>query len=508
MSATDASITSAIKIGEHCFYLDNRSPVRLGCDSLDDFERMHERIFSTPDLKKQYPLDRVKSLCVRYLPFSGPALDGITSRDRRDLLSILMLYRDNIATNSAASNGKSLLQSRFPAYLPSVKALIEQLTKSSVQQADKLKGLLEKFDDKKIPFIIMRLAWFLTHRDKIQEGDVEEWTNLLESIQSLKLDELIQSLNSFKEDTALPSMDEFKEAGDVEALATKKPIDGVAPQFEALLKILTAKGYLDSSFDQERLEKRLPRSLIPKDANSSSFRMLSPLFTMVFGVYDPVVIKFIESITVDESLPAMLVPLMKLSHIMNYLWTLPNDDPKRDRLFRITVDKNIVEYLGRHTGALNEFIGNLGEEKEAVIQFRNMEKVTEAEYFAKKEMPYVFLCHKGNVTLAKNKKFPEDSIFLLRTSDDMKDTYELPIESIDLSSVNLSDAKSTVQFQQVKQKGKLKMTFTQKDTVIGRVLFQLLLLRQLQLTYPEIPSERIAETIPLPEARTNTSKAS
>ena len=504
MSATDASITSAIKIGEHCFYLDNRSPVRLGCDSLEDFRRMHERIFSTPDLQKQYPLDRVKALCIRYLPYSGPVLDGITSKDRRDLLSILMLYHDNIATNSAASNGKSLLQSRFPAYLPSIKVLIEQLTKSSVQKADKLKTVLGKIDEKKIPFIIMRLSWFLTHRDKIQEGDAEEWTNLLESNQSHNLDEHVQSLNSFKGDTALPSMDEFKEAGDVEALA-KKPVDGAEQQFKVLLKILTAKGYLDDSFDQERLEKRLPRSLIPNDTNSSSFRILSPLFTMVFGVYDPVVVEFIEESKADESLPAMLVPLMQLSHVMNYLWALPNDDPERDRLFRITVNKDIVEYLGRHTGALNEFIEN--PEKKEVTPFRNMEKVTQAEYFKKMKMPYVFLCHKGNVTLSRNNKSLEDSIFLLRTSDDMKDTYELPIETIDLSTVDLSNLKSGVMIQPTKLN--TTMTLTKKETTIGRVLFQLLLLRQIQLTYPEIPSEQIDSTVPLRKSsmRSTTKKS-
>jgi hypothetical protein len=461
---------------------------------------MYERIFSTPNLKKEYSLETVKSLCKKYLPFSGPTLDTITSEDKKKLIAILKLYREDIIIHSAASNGNSLLQSRFRAYLPSVKALIEQLSESSKQKAkkaDKLKTILDKFDEKKIPFILMRLAWLLKHPDKITANyDVDDSIKLFESIQSLKLDKLIESLNGFKDDTSLPSMDDFKKAEDVGALSKKTPSDDFETLFKEMVTILTAKGYLDQSYDKERLEKRLPRSLIPKDTNSSSFRLLSPLFTMVFGVYDPFVVRFIESIKTYESLPAILVSLMKLSYVMNHLWALPNDEPKRDRLFRITVDKDIVEYLGRHTGALNEFIKNLEKEKkDAVTQFRNMEKVTEAEYFKKKEMPYVFLCHKGNVTFGKNKKKLEDSIFLLRTSDDMKDTYKLPIEHIDLSKVNLSDLKSVVMFQpnQILH----TMTLTKKETTIGRVLFQLILLRQLQLTYPEIPSEQIAETISL-----------
>jgi len=492
--ATPAEQRRAVTIGNRSFYIDtDASSIDLEIDGRDKLNQLINTVYANTS----YNSTRIIQLFTTYLPYGGTKLNHMSAADKRDLVSILSLYLTHLQ-NSRSANRNSIRDSGYQKNIKPVEELIASLTASSSKKTDTLRKRLDKLTEEEILHLLTRLAWFLARKDRIYQDNVESWSDMMDAMDALHLSDVITSLQGTQ--GSLPTLQQAKDAATVEELGTAMQApsssDDAAKQLEELMKFLTLKKkytVVSSRPAIPQLDKQMPSALIRGGAQPSLIQLVTPMFDAVFGVYGPDIAKFLrERNTIPEPFP--LVPLMQLSHVMNQVWSRSSDT---SALYQINKAEKVIPFLTSQIGALDAFLTAVEEEKkeETKKSFLTMEHVYHAEYQERIKKPFVYLFVNGvNATI----NGPTNGVYLLYTNDEpLRDEYIPPISTIDLSSVDVTE-NTTIPEPKKKKKDAVKITINKPDGIINHMLFQLLLLRHVQLSYPEIPMEDIETILPPP----------
>ena len=495
------STVQAITLGNRNFYTtSNSSEIILKCESKQELDKIIKHAFEDKD--SPYTKNAIIDLFKKYLPYPEPKLNSISGKDKRNLIKVLTLYNAYLQ-ESKQSTRYSIRNSRYDADIKPIRELIKILNGSSTGKKEKLKKLLSLTDKEKI-MIILRIMWNLANT-KNMDDDLDTWTTFMETIDTLDLKRTIRSLDNIGvEELSLPSFSKTKKATDVEALGTSmkelSSPETATKQLEDYITFLKSSGYIDTSYKTaplNQLKRTLPRSLIRmKGGASTMLRLVSPIFDTIFSIYGPYIRDFMKEI---KTIPvANLVSIIRLSYIMNILWKKPKDTapPESNKVYTISnMPADVIAFVKEMT---KQFKGYIEKETDSVKKknildaFDKMEHVPYTEHNA---MPRIFLLTQNTDSTQKTKV--PNNIYLLylpSSSKVIEKEYSLKPTMIDFKKVVPTD-DSKLDMVEPNSNTELIRIIIKEQIAINHILFSLILLRMVQLSYPEIALDDLQDFI-------------
>jgi hypothetical protein len=365
-------LPQTVDIGGDIYSLGTENPVNLGFKSRKQF-------LDTFGSKSEYILRKYMSLSVRgknKLVFDSP-------EDKNELIKILK-KRANVLKNSNGFTSSTLKNEIFKRSYLYIQKLITELEGSSsksIKVDDEACTTYKKeiktiSDDHKFQ-MILEMAWYLLHPDKVPSEIGCDWAKLVKNLERLRVGDIVQSirdaepvseprknaLNYFKKinlqtvvkkDTINNALDQAKVFAT--EIQSETASESIKNRLKLLLDILEMKKYLanDLPMDQDRMKiissdeqsNTIKRSMITNPMKGGALALplgkaMMPLFDYFKVVYDPIYGFLEKSITEYKKTNQIIIPqLTPLLHICNNL------KPDTYGIYRITnIDKELLSFI-------------------------------------------------------------------------------------------------------------------------------------------------------------------
>jgi len=359
-------LPQTIDIGGDIYSLGTEKSINLGFKSRKQFLDTFGTDPKTEQLLRKYMNLSVKNK--KKLVFDSPD-------DKTDLINILK-KRANVLKNSNGFTSSTLKNEIFKRSYKNIIDLIQQLEGSSsksIKVDDEACTTAKKTvkaipDDDKFQ-MILEMAWYLLHPDKVPSDIGCDWAKLVKELERLRVGDILKqireaepvsepsknALNYFKKinietvlkkDTIVNALDQAKKFAT--EIQDETAIESIKKRLELLLNILEMKKYLAKGSEID--ENGLKRSMISNPMKGGALainkplgKAMLPLFDYFKVVYDPIYSFLERSIikyqTINQN--QIIIPqLTTLLHICN------NMRPNTYGVYRITnVDTELLSFI-------------------------------------------------------------------------------------------------------------------------------------------------------------------
>ena len=121
-----------------------------------------------------------------YLPYQKKQLQGMKERDKEPLKAILIKRMEMLKASNQHSN-QSIKNMQFIHYYNNLQTLLKEIDRaedspSTVSLSDLEARIRDKFPKERIYYVLMELAYYLLHPDRIQTN-ADSWTALLDEVE-------------------------------------------------------------------------------------------------------------------------------------------------------------------------------------------------------------------------------------------------------------------------------------------------------------------------------------
>jgi len=389
-----APLSDLVDIGGECFNVtgvnavtsptekNNTKTYDLICKSSSDFHStFHSIIAEFPDAIRLFRT---------YLPYQLPQLQGIQEHEKVLLKSIIQKRIDSLAISMENSSKTSIKNGQFSTYHRNLKKLLIDIDAAeatpSVTSVDTLQTRVkEKFSKEKVYYVLMELAWYLLHPDKIRTN-ADEWVKLLNVIEKLNLGELVKGLHKTNQHTMQIDTDRVKDATNLGA-ALSEPDDSMElkQRLESILQLFVTRKYLKQIDKNTKgpvvnineLGGKLPGSMDGGANNTNSknvtssikinresmAKMMQPFYDFFKQKYAPVV----DALSKEVPDGLSLVSLSKLLFVCQ---KITSREPIHHGIYRITnMDAALITFLRTQLGSIDAHVKKMEAEGKDVPSF-------------------------------------------------------------------------------------------------------------------------------------------
>lgn len=495
-----APLSDFVDIGGECFNVtgvnavtspterNNTKTYDLICKSSSDFHNtFHSIITEFPDAIRLFRT---------YLPYQIPQLQGIQEHEKVLLKSIIQKRIDSLKISVENSNKASIKNGQFSTYHRNLKKLLKDIDAAestpSVTSVDTLQArVTDKFSKEKVYYVLMELAWYLLHPDKLTTN-ADEWVKLLNVIEKLNLGELVKGLHKTDQHTMQIDTDRVMGATNLGA-ALSEPDDSMElkQRLESILQLFVTRKYLKQMDKNQKgpivnikeLSGKLPGSMdggannVNENAVSPSVnqsksikinrnsmaKMMQPFYDFFKQKYAPVT----EALSKEMPDGLSLVSLSKLLFVCQ---KITSRNPIQHGIYRITnMDAALIAFLKTQLGSIEAHVKEIEEAKKDVPSFIEaaglvpivsittlVNKFGKGHYTDPDNLPVVRVMIKG-INLEPNEKemtfdtdtqkiefdnglaevFTDDAIYLVCNTAISTQT-PMDIYDVDYSTVNVS----------------------------------------------------------------------
>ena len=369
-------LPETVDIGGDIYFLGPERHINLGFKSRKQFLDTFGTNSKTERLLRKY-----MNLSVR----GKNKLVFDSSEDKNELIKILKKRATILKTSNSftSSTLKNEIFKRSYLYIQKLIMDLEGSNGKSIKVDDEActaakKEIKEISDDHKFQ-MILEMAWYLLHPDKVPSEVGCDWAKLVKELERLRMGDIVQSihdaeiksgiepsknaLNYFKKinlqtvvkkDTIKNALDQAKELAT--EIQDETANESVKKRLKLLLDILEMKKYLSNKFtvntdgmkiistSEER--NTIDKSMITNPMKGGALVIplgmaMKPLFDYFKVVYDPIYSFLEESIIEYKKTNQIVIPqLTSLLHICN------NIKPDTYGVYRITnVDKELLSFI-------------------------------------------------------------------------------------------------------------------------------------------------------------------
>jgi hypothetical protein len=369
-------LPETVDIGGDIYFLGPERHINLGFKSRKQFLDTFGTNSKTERLLRKY-----MNLSVR----GKNKLVFDSSEDKNELIKILKKRATILKTSNSftSSTLKNEIFKRSYLYIQKLIMDLEGSNGKSIKVDDEActaakKEIKEISDDHKFQ-MILEMAWYLLHPDKVPSEIGCDWAKLVKELERLRMGDIVQSiheaeiksgiepsknaLNYFKKinlqtvvkkDTIKNALDQAKELAT--EIQSETANESVKKRLKLLLDILEMKKYLSNKFTMNTdgmkiistSEERntIDKSMITNPMKGGALVIplgmaMKPLFDYFKVVYDPIYSFLEESIIEYKKTNQIIIPqLTSLLHICN------NIKPDTYGVYRITnVDKELLSFI-------------------------------------------------------------------------------------------------------------------------------------------------------------------
>lgn len=469
-------LPKAVDIGGDQYYIGSEKPIELGFKSYKNFQDSFGNDPRTEQLIRKYLFYSLKDK--KTTKFETPD-------DKQQLINILK-KRAKQLEESKQFTSSTLKNTQIQRSFLNIQRLIQQF------EGPEYKGFeLPKLPEITSPFgcqkakkhireisqdhlfqIILEIAWYLLHPNKVPQKIECDWANLIKQLDTLRLGDIVSQIHQLEQDQHInPSENAFNYFKKIniqnvakadtldsalklaQELATKIQGDNandlIKQRLKTLLEILTMKKYLsgDIQVNEDRMKiidspdtiNKIKKSMITNPMSGGAAKTLekplgiamNPMFDYFKAVYHPIY-DFVESnlITYSKntnSLKKVIIPqLTTLLHICNNLNPSNNTTAGLNTygIYKITnVDSTIIEFINSMLKSTITHISTYKDDIERNIfneQLFKLPKVRLSSLVNKFEnintykdpdsLPYIqFFTVGGNINLISKEKFMDPS---------------------------------------------------------------------------------------------------
>jgi hypothetical protein len=426
--------------------------------------------------------------------------------DKTDLINILK-KRATVLKNSNGFTSSTLKNEIFKRSYLYIQKLITELEGSngkSIKVDDeaciKAKKEIKTISDDHKFQMILEMAWYLLHPDKVPSEIGCDWAKLVKNLERLRVGDIFQSirdaepaseprknaLNYFKKinletvlkkDTIRNALDQAKVFAT--EIQSETASESIKKRLKLLLDILEMKKYLASNLkiDQDRMkiistseERNIIQKSIMENPNPMKGGALAiplgkammPLFDYFKVVYDPIYSFLETSIIKYKKTNQIIIPqLTTLLHICNNL------QPDTYGVYRITnVDKELLSFIKFMISITVEYIGkfadpvdkNTFDKQVFKLPKVHLSSISDVAFYNKTykdpiKLPSIqFFVMNANIKYLPNpipnedintavKEFyTNDNIYMVYTkSDNISEQIPINVHEIDYSKVDVSN---------------------------------------------------------------------
>ena len=370
-----------VDIGGECFKLTDttepppKSSYELVCKNRAEFDKIFNDIIRNNN-------DAVR-LIRTYLPYGRTQLVNMISGDKAPLIKVIEARRNALETTIKSSN-HSIKNIQFEKYYNNLTKLLHDINEvgknESVTPPYVLQNRVKKFTKEKIFYILLELAWKLTHSEKIVPGTEDEWMKLLNSMDKLSMGDLEKSIKGIPDPSnsiMRVDMDRVEKADAIiDAASPPDAAKELRKRLEAILTLLQTKKYLKSIqtnqfgpvVNHTTIDSSLsdnPRNTIIRRARQqgggiptvSLYAAMTPFydyFTKKFGMITEII-----SAPSYPSLPTMATLLYLSEQIAQ---------TKKAGLYRITnMDPTLFTFLKTQLETIDAYLTKANDDKKAAF---------------------------------------------------------------------------------------------------------------------------------------------
>lgn len=389
-------LPQTVDIGGDIYFLGPERHINLGFKSRKQFLDTFGTNSETEGLLRKYMNLSVKGK--NKLVFDS-------AQDKTDLINILK-KRAKILKNSNGFTSSTLKNEIFKRSYLYIQNLITDLEGSngkSIKVDDeaciKAKKEIKTISDDHKFQMILEMAWYLLHPDKVPSEIGCDWAKLVKELDRLRVGDIVQSireaeppseprknaLNYFKKinletvlkkDTIRNALDQAKVFAT--EIQSETASESIKNRLKLLLDILEMKKYLANNLpiDEDRMKiisndkqsKPIKNSMISNPMKGGALaiplgKAMMPLFDYFKVVYDPIYSFLETSIIKYQKTNQLIIPqLTTLLHICNNLKP-SNIDTDKYITYRIkNVDKELLSFIKFMINVTTEYTGTLGDD--------------------------------------------------------------------------------------------------------------------------------------------------
>ena len=361
--------------------INNTKTYDLICKSKTEFEKIIRPILVPGDLR----------LIQTYLPYQQEQLQGLQEHDKKPLATLIQKRIASLEASKDHINQNiiSIKNDQFNHYLRNLKKLLKDIeeatTSTSTTSLDTLKKRVnDKFSREKVYYVLMELAWYLLHPDKMH-SNTDSWMKLLNTIETLNLGDLVKSLHKTNQHTMKIDVDRVVGAEEV-GKALSEPDDSaeLKQRLESILQLFVTRKYLKAPLrenakgplvNDETLSTLKSTLALPmkggantnsgiKINRNSMTNMMKPFYDFFKQKYDP-----ITTILSEHPLPDGL-SLVSLSKLLFICQKIMSQNPIQHGIYRIAnTDPALIAFLRTQMGAVEAHVKEIEAEGKDVKSF-------------------------------------------------------------------------------------------------------------------------------------------
>jgi len=493
------TLPNVIDVGGIRYYMLPGKPIEDVYKSKDEYMRTFGRDSETERILRQYMGFSLQSK--KRLKFESP-------EDKQLLIDILKKRAGQLKASEEFSSSV-LKNTIFQRSYLNIQKIIDNLSGTGTKNViitppESDKCVKDTTAVKEIPqdvlfFILLEIAWYLLHPNKIPKEIQCKWTELIQSMDTLRLREIVEQIKTTSPsaaDSAKP-VNYFSKAGlnivnkptfsnalemikeYVKHIDGDEANDAMKDRLKILLNVLKIKKYLDDATPiNSALGKKLSNSIITNPMRGGAGKAIDkplgkamlPFFDYFKVVFDPIY-SFLDGVlrarVPNSTIKSVTIPqLVTLLHICNNLKPSETNEAGSYTygVFRITnVGSDILDFFKSVLGATAAHLDSMTDQKE-VDQFgKQLFKLpnvrltslidSDSTSLVPETIPYTrFLVLDSNFTITdgddtlekndRNKFFTPENLYIVCTNSTKYESIDIGIP-MNLYDINFDEVDVT-----------------------------------------------------------------
>jgi hypothetical protein len=405
------NLPQVINIGGDKYFMGSQKPIELGFKSRKNYIDSFTNDTNTEYLLRKYMYYSLQAK--RKLKFDTP-------EDKKNLIKILKKRAQQLKTSSEFTSStlkNTIIQRSFLNIQELIKQLegpeykgfeLPKIPDIDILPCTQAKKYIKQISDDAKFKLILEIAWYLLHPDKIPSQVECDWAKLIKQLDTLRIGDIVAEIRQteLNQGISLPTnqptnpFNYFKKI-DLEQIAKAPTIRNAldrAKQFateiegenasskmkerlKILLDILEMKKYLanDLQVDNDRMKiidtnvaSKIKKNMIMNPMSGGASKTLDkplgvamkPFFEYFKNVYDPIYTLIDDSLrtqsNASEKTQKVIIPLLTtLLYICNNLnpSETNNSGANTYGIYKVTnVDKDLVDFLNNMLGSTQKYI--------------------------------------------------------------------------------------------------------------------------------------------------------
>jgi hypothetical protein len=466
----------AVDVGGDQYYIGSEKPIELGFKSYKNFQDSFGKDPRTEQLIRKYLFYSLKDK--KRTKFETP-------EEKQELINILK-KRANQIEESKQYTSSTLKNTQLQRSYLNIQRLIQLFEGPEYKgfefpklpeipnpfACEKAKKYVREIPQDHLFQIILEIAWYLLHPDKVPEKVQCDWANIVKQLDTLRLGDVVGQIRQLEQEQKInPSEDAFNyfKKINIQNIAKADTLDNalklakdlalkiqgenandlIKQRLKTLLEILTMKKYLsgDILVDEDRMKiidapdtvEKIKKSMITNPMTGGAAKTLekplgvalNPMFDYFKAVYYPIY-DFVESNLITYSKNIDTMKRVIIPQLTTILHTCNNLNPAEEAtaslntygIYRIlNVDPQIIDFMNSMLKSTATKLTTYKDDIERNIFNQQLFKLPKVRlsslvnkfeniqtYKDPEELPYIqFFTIDGNMTLLSKEKFMDPS---------------------------------------------------------------------------------------------------